>query len=465
MTPDSLSRNRRKELKRLKVTKALVESNYPYFGINKKQEISRLLYEISKRQNLPAGDIINHTHSILQNAGKSAKKNFAKIKAYLLKNRYPDTFSDNASFRPYLPKLDLSDSWFCDLKKKQFYPKNVFVEKKVCGCFLVQRLRKLFPKAEFTEIQSLKDCQHNRRKTTIEDYNKRQDTLFIVSENYDFFKKCPCTPKAYGCGYHIFNLGFGCPFECTYCYLQGYTNSAGIILPANIENFFDGFSAYKKTGMRIGTGEFLDSLALDKITGFSVNIAEFLKRHKEITLELKTKSSTIENLLKIKPPGNIVVSWSLNPQRIIDENEFFTASLNQRIKAALSCTQAGYRVGFHFDPVVYSGNWQNEYSGLIEKLFSRIKPKHIAWISIGTFRLNPALKQIIEKRFPENKILDEELLLGYDNKLRYPYTIRYSIYKTMLKMLLKHNNKLKLYLCMENALMWRELNLKMPELL
>ena len=90
-------------------------------------------------------------------------------------------------------------------------------------------------------------------------------------------------------------------------------------------------------------------------------------------------------------------------------------------------------------------------------LFDVIKPKDIAWISIGTLRFNPNVKPIIEARFPENKILDEELVLGFDNKLRYPYSLRREIYESMLRMLHKHSKKLPIYLCMENSSMVRPL--------
>lgn len=188
-------------------------------------------------------------------------------------------------------------------------------------------------------------------------------------------------------------------------------------------------------------------------------------RQKDITFEFKTKSAAIENLLKAKHGSNIVISWSLNPQCIIDENEYFTASLNERLAAAAKCIAAGYRVGFHFDPVIYFYGWQKEYGLLIENLFNKIKPGRVAWISLGTFRFSPDLKQVIERRFPGNKILNEELLLGYDNKLRYTFGLRYDIYKKMIEMLSKYSPKLKLYLCMEEALMWKELKLEMPGLM
>ncbi len=461
-------RIREKEIQRLKSAKSFVKANFPKFGVNKKQEITRLLYEISKREEIPPGMLLPACRQAGGESGfrqstKKSKNDYNAVKNHLLERRYPYAFSCPEIVRAYLPKIELRLSEQFNIKESGFYPKNIFVENKAAGEFLASRFKTMFPKARFYEIESLKNYLCGHRGSQIKDYNNRRNTVFIVKQKYDFFKRCPCTNNALACGYHIFNLGFGCIFDCTYCFLQGYVNSPGIILPSNIGSFFDKFGYYKKTGMRIGTGEFSDSLALDEITQYSMPIMEFFRKHENITFEFKTKSVNIKNILAARHSGNIVVSWSLNPQSIIDENEFFTPSLKQRLEAALKCVEAGYRVGFHFDPVIYFEGWEKEYALLIEQLFTKINPKHIAWISIGTFRFSPGLKQVIERRFSSNRILNEELLLGFDNKLRYPYQLRLSISKRMIELLTKHSSKLNLYLCMEELSMWNDLKLNMPK--
>ncbi len=459
-------RIREKEIQRLKSVKSFVKASFPKFGVNKKQEITRLLYEISKRENIPPGVSLRGVSPLCEakrRTTKQSKNDYAAVKNHLLERRYPYAFSCPEIVRPYLPKIELKLSEQFNVGKSGFYPKNIFVEKKAADESLALRFKEIFPKARFYEIESLKNYLCAYRGFQIKDYNNRRDTVFIVKQKYDFFKKCPCTTGALGCGYHILNLGFGCIFDCNYCFLQGYANSPGIILPANIDSFFEKFSCYKKTGMRMGTGEFSDSLALDEVTQYSIPIVEFFRKQEGVTFEFKTKSVDIKNILAARHSGNIVVSWSLNPQNVIDENEFFTPSLSQRLDAALKCTEAGYRVGFHFDPVIYFEGWEKEYALLIENLFTVINPKHIAWISIGTFRFSPVLKPVIEKRFPSNSILDEELLPGFDNKLRYPYQLRLAIYKKMIELLSKHSSNLNLYLCMEELPMWKDLRLRMPK--
>lgn len=434
----------RKEFELLKKTHSTVKAAFPRLGLNKKQELIRLVYEISKRERRAPESILKNIDFLY----------FHKIKDLLLKRRFPCAYLHDGISKPYLPSIKLDQNLVIDLKKREFYPKKIFIEKSSHHSHLANKFKTSFPKAKISEIESLKSHLRRDRKQKIQEYNHRLDTVFITKENYDFFKKCPCTKKSIGCGYHIFNLSFGCIYECTYCYLQEYTNIPGLIFPSNIDNFFCAFDSYKKPRMRIGTGEFSDSLMLDQITEYSLSLVDFFRKHKGIYFEFKTKSKNIDNLLKARHSGNIVVAWSLSPQAIIDENEFFSTSLDERIASAKRCVKAGYKAAFHFDPVVHFNGWSKEYKKVINLLFDEIKPNDIAWISVGTFRFKPEVKKVIETRFPENKILDEELLTGFDNKLRYPYKIRHDIYKGILEMLSKRSKNIPIYLCMEDASMW-----------
>jgi len=435
----------RKEFEVLKKARSTVKTGFPRLGLNKKQELIRLIYEISKRERKTPESILKNIDSL----------DFHKIKDALLKRRFPSAYLHDGISKHYLPSIKLGPDLTIDLKKRKFYPKKIFVEKNTRRSHLINKFKISFPKAKISEIESLKYHLSRNRKQKIQEYNNRLDTVFITKENYDFFKKCPCTKKSIGCGYHIFNLSFGCIYECTYCYLQEYANIPGLIFPSNIDNFFRAFDSYKKPRMRIGTGEFSDSLMLDQVTEYSLPLVDFFRKHENIIFEFKTKSKNIDNILKARHSGNIVISWSLNPQSIIDENEFFSTSLDERIASAKRCVQAGYKTGFHFDPVVHFNGWSKEYGKVINLLFDKINPNDIAWISVGTFRFKPEVKKIIEMRFPQNKILDEELLPDFDNKLRYPYKMRHDIYKDMLEMLSKRSKNIPIYLCMEDVSMWR----------
>jgi spore photoproduct lyase len=71
----------------------------------------------------------------------------------------------------------------------------------------------------------------------------------------------------------------------------------------------------------IGSGEFTDSLVLDSLSCYSSQIIDFFRKYPLVSFEFKTKSDNIGNIIKAKPVKNIVISWSINPQKIISRHE------------------------------------------------------------------------------------------------------------------------------------------------
>ncbi|MFH1790588.1 MAG: spore photoproduct lyase family protein [Candidatus Omnitrophota bacterium] len=438
----------------LKAVKTCTKRLFPLLGVNKTREIERLLYEIAKRDHVMPKDILP----------KLVPADFSAAKALLLRKRYPEAHKSGVAVKPYLPDLIMPLGKRGRISGTAFCPKYIYAEKAAADSWLTLRARALFPKARYEAIASLKSFVSNRGRFTIEDYNRRRETLFIVMEKFDFLKPCPCTKHARGCGYHILNIGTGCIFDCSYCYLQRYINTPGIVIPANIDSFFGAFGCIygSRRHLRIGSGEFSDSLMLDHLTSYAPQLVSFFKGYPDASFEFKTKSANVENLLKAGPGRNIVVSWSLNPPEIIAENEPMTSTLPERLKAAKLCRDAGYRIGIHFDPIIRYTGWENDYTGLIHTLFTHVLPGDIAWISLGTLRFRPDTKKVIEARFPENSILNGELLIDFDGKLRYPYPARRRIYRTILDTLLKYSPRLPVYLCMEETRMWKDLGLIFP---
>ena len=146
-----------------------------------------------------------------------------------------------------------------------------------------------------------------------------------------------------------------------------------------------------------------------------------------------------------------MVSWTVNPQPVAEAIENLTPPVEARLKAAVRCQDSGYRVGFHFDPIVHYNGWENDYQCLVNQIFDNIDAGNIAWISLGTLRMTQGLKKTIENRFPGNTILDEELISGYDDKVRYDLTERKDIYQKMVKWIRQRSHKVFVYLCMEDS--------------
>ena len=119
---------------------------------------------------------------------------------------------------------------------------------------------------------------------------------------------------------------------------------------------------------RIGSGEFTDSLVFDDITQYSQALVPFFRARPQWQFEFKTKSVNIGGLLKVGGCENVVVSWSVNSSKITDEAEHFTPGLTARLQAACEVARAGYRIGFHFDPVVIYDGYEPDYARTIQEM-------------------------------------------------------------------------------------------------
>ncbi len=283
-------------------------------------------------------------------------------------------------------------------------------------------------------------------------------TLILTRNRGDFMKICPGAGAEICCNYHVINYALNCHLECTYCVMQAFLNNPALTVYTNVDDLMLEVSGkvLRSPGQffRIGTGETADSLALDGITGHSTRLVPFFRTLPNAVLELKTKSAQIANLQGLDHGGHTILSWSLNPRRIIREEELKTASLEERLAAARQCQEWGYRLGFHFDPLICFEGWEREYKELLRELFDAVDPAAIRWISLGCLRFTPHLRDIVRRRFPRSSVPYGEFVPGNHGKLRYFRPIRDEMYKKMLGWIRAHAPRVFVYLCMENRAAW-----------
>ena len=285
--------------------------------------------------------------------------------------------------------------------------------------------------------------------------------LHLCVNRGKFFKPCPGTREYRCCDYQVLNIGMNCPMDCVYCILQAYMNNPWLSYFVNTEDLISeldvAFTAQPDRFFRIGTGEFTDSLALDRLTGLSRILISYMRDKKNAVLELKTKTAMVDNLADLDHGGRTVISWSLNSPAIMSREELRTASLDERLDAAVRCANRGYKLAFHFDPIVYHPGWQEGYAQTISKLFASVPAEKIVWISMGALRFLPSLKDIAVKRFPGSRFFYEEFITGLDGKSRYFRTLRVELYQHLYQQLRKYvAKKTCVYLCMESEEIWRD---------
>tara|TARA_Y100001970_G_C14237843_1_gene863006 strand:+ start:996 stop:2132 length:1137 start_codon:yes stop_codon:yes gene_type:complete len=277
-------------------------------------------------------------------------------------------------------------------------------------------------------------------------------------------KRCPgFSDNLVCCNYLSLDLIENCPFECTYCILQAFLNKPVITIHANLEEILN--QVLERTKLqpdilfRISTGEHSDSLALDHILNINKHVIPFFSKLPNALLELKTKSKHVEHLLDLRHGGKTLISWSLNPEKIIEQEEHKTAKLNERLEAARKASNAGFKIAFHLDPLIYFHNWEKEYKDLVDQIFDHVPKDRIEWISFGTLRYISSLKSIVETRFPKSKIFFEEFVKGKDGKMRYLKKIRQLLYKNVQNRINKLAPEIPTYLCMEKHSVWENTNM------
>ncbi|MBU9889252.1 MAG: hypothetical protein KTQ49_05230 [Candidatus Omnitrophica bacterium] len=296
--------------------------------------------------------------------------------------------------------------------------------------------------------------------------NAGKKVLWLTRFKGAFLKPCPATgPDYLCCRYWVINAQTHCPLDCSYCILQQYLNIPLITIFVNSDTVADEITSlvHDHPGrlFRMGTGELSDSLALDPIS----RVQEELLRSvagKKVILEIKTKTDQVRHLPEI-PKGNALVSWSLNPKAFIRTEEFKSAGLKARLRAACEAVQKGYRLGFHFDPLLMLPGWEKAYTALVRELTRSVPEQEVFWISLGSLRFPPALKKTLTSRFPKSLITSGEFIKGLDGKMRYFRPARTAMYRKVYGLLRERWKEVFVYFCMENKTVWRDVTGSSPE--
>jgi spore photoproduct lyase len=265
---------------------------------------------------------------------------------------------------------------------------------------------------------------------------------------------CPvASPKTRCCNLLTLDVVESCGFDCSYCSIQSFYNQNRVFIQSNLKEKLDNLHFDPDQTYHIGTGQSSDSLMWGNRNGILDDLINFAKKHPNVILEFKTKSDNITYLLEHDIPKNIIVTWSLNPQTIIDHEERLTASLDNRIQAAKQLSEKNILVGFHFHPMMIYKDYQKEYQTIFDNLLNTFTPDQVALVSLGTLTfIKPVIKQIRNRDF-KSKILQMPLV-ECEGKLSYPTEQKLEMFKFAYNALKPWHGKVFFYMCMELQELW-----------
>jgi DNA repair photolyase len=278
----------------------------------------------------------------------------------------------------------------------------------------------------------------------------------VEKSDKEIYGMCPvASPKTVCCNLKTIDSVENCVFGCSYCTIQTfYTKEA--VFDADLAQKLNNIEIDPNQFYHFGSGQASDSLAWGNREGNLDALCKFAENNPNILLEFKTKSNNISYFLENEVPKNIVCSFSLNTDTIVNNEEHFTASLSERIEAAKQLAEHGIKIAFHFHPMVYYNNWESDYSEIAQNLVNMFNTDDVLFLSFGSVTLIKPVIQKIRNLGNPTKTHQIDLVQDPHGKLTYRDEVKIEMFSKMYQNFEAWHNRVFTYLCMEKAEIWQE---------
>jgi len=147
-----------------------------------------------------------------------------------------------------------------------------------------------------------------------------------------------------------------------------------------------------------------DLLAFENILPMTRAWIDFAKQHPELQLEVRTKSALFSAIDEMVPTDQVLLAWTLSPEKVVKANELNTPPLTKRLAAVRSAMEKGWKVRICFDPVMIYSGWESDYKALIDKVISTLEGDQIFDATVGVFRMGQDYFNRIRKSSPESNV-------------------------------------------------------------
>jgi spore photoproduct lyase len=328
-------------------------------------------------------------------------------------------------------------------------------DESLCGKYQGKKLKQALislVKNHYEELKSQPSIYKNTKPTI----KAIKPKLLTEQKDNLGFGLCPvASPKTRCCNLLTLDAVESCGYDCSYCSIQSFYNGNKILFDEKLKEKLENIELDPDEFYHIGTGQSSDSLMWGNHNGILDDLVAFAKTYPNVMLEFKTKSDNISYFLDKNLPPNLLFTWSINPQTIIDHEEHLTASLQRRLKAAKRLHDKGCLVGFHFHPMIHYEGYKEEYSDIFQTLIKDFDPKRVALVSLGTLTfIKPVIKQIRSRDF-NSKILQIPMV-GASGKFSYPLDTKKEMFSFAYQSLKKWHNEVYFYMCMEDHSLWKD---------
>ncbi len=394
-------------------------------------------------------------------------------------NHYTEKFN-KAVENSFFLKLPLLEQTF--IKEKAFFYKfsyqelkqiidmardlQMWHEKSIIELFDTHKQKKVVFSRLRQSYEALRKKPNSYKNFELKNIPKEQKYTFKVEEKEGFgLGLCPvASEKTRCCNLLTLDAVESCGFDCSYCSIQSFYNQNTITFDAGFAKKLQNLQLDSNKTYHIGTGQASDSLMFGNREGVLDALFLFARENPNVILEFKTKSDNIKYILEHEVPKNILCTWSLNTQTIIENEEHLSASLQKRLTAARKVADKGVKVGFHFHPIVEYEDYLDEYKEIYDQLLGGFDAKEVALVSFGTLTfIKPVIKQLREREFRSK--ITQMPFEDASGKSSYPYATKVEMFKHAYECfkpwhqrghIFDARNDVFFYLCMEEHSVWQD---------
>jgi spore photoproduct lyase len=264
------------------------------------------------------------------------------------------------------------------------------------------------------------------------------------------------------CGpFHALSYYIGCPYQCSYCYLQGtFRGRVDPVLYSNRERLLAELDAWlEQPGeLRLNAGELEDSLALDGRIPLVDDLVPRFAAQRQHKLLLVSKSTNVRNLLKHDPKGQVIVAFSVNAPPVWERFEHETPHPLRRARAAARVKAASYYVTLRLDPMLPIDGWEEAYSRAIDNICGIVEPDQ--W-TIGSLRYFPTLPHWTRRVGRDDSIYEfGQERSKEDGRKRIDLETRAAMYRLAFERIRAHQPKATIRLCKETAELYEAVGMR-----
>lgn len=324
---------------------------------------------------------------------------------------------------------------------------HIYVERDIIDHIRTRKILEKFHHAEVIEINHYKDI-FCRKKQMVRLQHKIPMLILAEKRDHFLYQGSPVCQNFDEPYFYYTSCVMNCLYDCEYCYLKGMYPSGNLVIFVNIEDTFQEVEELlKKHPVYLCISYDTDLMALENLTGFVQEWADFASRYDHLKIECRTKCGRTDLWKKISPGKNFIFAFTLSPRTVIERYEHRTSSLEERLRCVDAAIAAGFQVRLCFDPMIYLEGWREHYQDMIDHVIKRIPMEKLYDVSAGSFRISQDYLKKLRKVMQSSAVV------------QFPFENEQGVYHypdpLMREMEQYLTEKLKKYLPEEKIFLWQ----------